>query len=202
MKRIALAGLALLILAPLGAERADANPEASQVVEKLHANLIGVMKRGEELGYEGRFEQLTPAIDGAFDLDFAAKKSLGRHWRKLSETDIDRWKHTFRQSSIATYADRFTSYSGERFEITGVEPFARSTFLVRTRIVRPGKEAVQLNYRLRDSAGHWRIVDVYLDGKISELALRRSEYASIVQRQGFETLLDSLRRRHEEAAQR
>jgi len=36
------------------------------------------------------------------------------------------------------------------------------------------------------------IVDVYLDGTVSELALRRSEFVSIVKRQNLDALLVAL----------
>ncbi len=64
--------------------------------------------------------------------------------------------------------------------------------MVRTLLVRPGDEDVQLNYRLRDVDGEWRIIDIFLNGTISELALRRSEYSSVLKREGFEKLLSSL----------
>jgi phospholipid transport system substrate-binding protein len=40
--------------------------------------------------------------------------------------------------------------------------------------------------------GGWRIVDIYLNGTVSELALRRSEYSALIQREGFKALLAKL----------
>ena len=40
--------------------------------------------------------------------------------------------------------------------------------------------------------GDWRVVDVYLDGTVSELALRRSEYSSALKREGFDELVGSV----------
>jgi phospholipid transport system substrate-binding protein len=64
--------------------------------------------------------------------------------------------------------------------------------LVRSRLVEPDGEAIQLNYRLRPVDGKWKIIDVYLNGTVSELALRRSEYSSLIQREGFDSLLVAL----------
>ena len=41
-------------------------------VEELHARFIGVMKQADSLGFEGRAEILSSAVDTAFDLDFMA----------------------------------------------------------------------------------------------------------------------------------
>jgi len=64
--------------------------------------------------------------------------------------------------------------------------------LVRTHLDVPNEEGVELNYRLRDADGSWRIIDIYLNGTVSELALRRSEYTALVQREGFKALLAKL----------
>jgi phospholipid transport system substrate-binding protein len=58
--------------------------------------------------------------------------------------------------------------------------------------VDPNDENVKLDYRLRAADGGWKIVDVYLNGTVSELALRRSEYSSLIKRKGLEALLAAL----------
>ncbi len=44
----------------------------------------------------------------------------------------------------------------------------------------------------KDDQGKWRIVDVFLDGAISQLATRRAEFTSIVKRDGIPALVNSL----------
>jgi phospholipid transport system substrate-binding protein len=89
----------------------------------------------------------------------------------------------------ANYAGRFNRYSGQTFETLGNEPAAHGTAIVRTRLRNPTGEDVDLTYRLHPAAAGWRIVDIYLKGTVSELALRRSEYAAVLQRDGFDSLL-------------
>ena len=96
---------------------------------------------------------------------------------------------------IANYAGRFDGYSGQSFETVGEEPSAQETVLVRTRLVQPEGEVVQLNYRLREANGSWKIIDVYLNGTVSELALRRSEYASLIKREGWNAVIAALDQR-------
>ncbi len=72
--------------------------------------------------------------------------------------------------------------------------------LVRSRLIESNGDFVQLDYRLRSVQGDWRIIDVYLNGTISELALRRSEYSSLIQREGFAALLTALDQRIDELA--
>jgi phospholipid transport system substrate-binding protein len=170
-------------------------------VEKLHAALIAIMSSADQLGYMGRYEQLRPVVDQTFDLHFMASKSVGRHWKKLTEEDRDRWLDAFERLITANYAGRFNAFSGERFETLGEEAAIHDTRVVRTLLVRPGDQDVQLNYRLRDVDGEWRIIDIYLNGTVSELALRRSEYSSVLKREGFEKLLSTLHAKVESLSQ-
>jgi phospholipid transport system substrate-binding protein len=64
--------------------------------------------------------------------------------------------------------------------------------MVRTRIIFVDEDPIELDYRLRNAEGSWRIIDVFMNGTVSELALRRSEYSSVFKRDGFELLLSSL----------
>ena len=89
---------------------------------------------------------------------------------------------------------------GQRFETLGEEEAAHNTRVVRTKLVLPDDDDVQLNYRLRQTDAGWQIVDVYLNGTVSELALRRSEYSSVLKRDGFETLVASLDRKADDLA--
>lgn len=74
----------------------------------------------------------------------------------------------------------------------GEEPATNDTRVVLTRLIIPNDDDVHLNYRLREVDGEWKIIDIYLNGTVSELALRRSEYSAVLQREGFKKLLDTL----------
>ena len=192
-RNVSLAGI-LLIGLVFGAARAapEERPEteARGSVERLYTALIDAMKGG--YGYAGRYARLVPVLEDVYDLPFLAEKSLGRHWRGLSEEERLRWVDTFSRLTTSIYADRFDRYSGERFEVLGGEPMPHETFLVGTRLVQSNGESVRLNYRMRQRDGRWRIIDVYLNGTVSELALRRSEYSSVVKRDGFQSLVEAL----------
>jgi len=173
-------------------DAAAAAPDAAAVrapVERLYAALLDVMKRAEALGFEGRYGALDPVINASYDVPFMAELILGRQWKSLSPEQQKRWVETFTRLTVSTYADRFDAYTGERFEVGAVEPATQGTSMVRTQLVRTDDEPVKLDYRMRQNAGHWRIIDVYLSGTVSELALRRSEYSALMRKEGFDALL-------------
>lgn len=179
------------MLTPPAQVAARTSDPGSAVVERLQHALIELMRESGRLGYTGRRDQIAPEIEMAFDLPFMARKTAGRHWKELSEQERDQLSSAFRRLSVATYAARFNNYDGQRFEVLSEEPAARDTTLVRTELV-TGERRVKLDYRLHDSGGQWRIFDVVVDGSVSELALQRSQYSSLIQRQGFDGLLETL----------
>ncbi|HSR71706.1 MAG TPA: ABC transporter substrate-binding protein [Kiloniellales bacterium] len=185
----------LAALVPAGG-RAGAAEAPRAVVERLNETLIEIMREAETLGFEGRYARLAPVLKETFDFPRMAAVAVGRTWRELDEAERQRLVEAFAGASIATFAERFDGYGGQRWEIGAVEPAPRNLVLVRNRLVEPDGSSVSINYLLRDAAsdggGDWRAVDVYLDAKYSELALKRSEYGAVIKNRGFEALLREL----------
>jgi phospholipid transport system substrate-binding protein len=169
----------------------------SEVVEKLHSALIGAM-RNDELDFEGRYALLEPVVNQTFNLEFMGSKCVGRHWKKLNEQEQQDWLEKFRRLTIANYASRFKKFDGEEFETLGNEAGARETQVVLTKLHIPSDEDVALNYRLMRGEDGWRIIDIYLRGTVSELALRRSEYSATLKRDGFDDLVAAIDRKIED----
>jgi len=94
---------------------------AEKTIETFQAGLLDIMKHAEELGMEGRIEKLAPLMDKTFDLRFMASKSVGRHWRSLSDEEKSRWVDLFKRFTTANYAGRFTGFKGEKFVTVGTK---------------------------------------------------------------------------------
>lgn len=183
------------------AHAAAPSPEAAtKVVETLHAEMLAVMKQGKELGYAGRLARLQPAIDAAYDFSFIAEKSVGLTWKDLDADQRAKLIDAIGRLAAATYAARMADFSGEKFETLGTETASQDTILVHTRIVPANGTPIPLDYRLRDMDGSPRIVDVFYDGTVSELAMRRSEYSALLKKGGIQALLDALEKKIAEQA--
>ena len=161
---------------------------ATQTVERLHAGLLESMKEADELGFQGRFDLIRPIVEETFDLDFMGSKSVGRHWKKLTPEEKKIWLDKFTSFLAANYAGNFDGYDGESFQSLGEEPAKRETLVVLTELRVPSSEDVILNYRLRKTPRGWRIIDIYLKGTVSELALRRSDFSTTLKARGFPEL--------------
>lgn len=192
MKRYLLTSLFLLLLTILAPSSAHAETTASDVVKGFYAALVDTMKQGPELGFEGRYKKLEPEVTKAFNLSLMARYAVGPSWAKASPEDQQNLVKEFSNFSVATYASRFSKFDGELFEVKGEKTTANG-IMVETHLTPKDSEPVTLNYLVRkDEEGALRIVDVYLDASISELATRRSEFSSVVKREGLAALISSL----------
>lgn len=195
--RVALPFLAVLLTATVftsGAVRADSPGE---VISKFNDTLLETMRAADELGYQGRYEKLSPAIQATFNLPFMARFAAGNHWQKLTEEQQREMVDAFSRLTIATYASRFNGYDGETFRVVSEQEARGGTMLVNTELA-TGGDVIRLNYLMRPDSENWRVIDVFMKGNISELATRRSEYSSMLDRQGFDSLITLLNQRIEE----
>ena len=184
--------LAVVAAVGLAGQVQAATSSPSDVVARLNDTVLSVMQDAEPLGFQGRFDRLAPELLGAFNFQVMASIAVGKYWSELDTAQRRRLIDVFGRTSIATFADRFNGYSGERFEVLEETPGPRDSVLVRNKLVKIADDSVEINYLLRQYDGRWRVVDVFLDAKYSEMALKRSEYTAVISNQGFDTLIQSL----------
>jgi phospholipid transport system substrate-binding protein len=191
---LAIVGVGLTgALAPTGVG-AQTTPGPSDTIRAFCDVLLSIMQNAVALGPKGRYQRLEPAIQGSFDLPFMTRLSIGPSWGRLSpEQKQQAWK-AFGRYFTAVYASRFDGYSGEQFKVLGEQKITHGV-LVRTQLIKHNGEIVSINYFLHDNDIAWQIRDVYVSGTISELATRRSEFATILRGQGVDGLIAALNKK-------
>jgi phospholipid transport system substrate-binding protein len=190
-KAVALAtGLGLAMLA----YSAQATTTGGDTVQGLYDALLGTMKNGRTLGQSGRFARLEPVIRRIFDIPTMARLSVGSSWATLSEAQRQQVIESFGRYISAMYADRFDSYAGQKLQVTGEQP-AAAGIMVKSQIVKANGEPINVDYMMRRNGETWLISDIYLDGAISEVATRRSEFGAILKNQGIDGLIAALNRK-------
>lgn len=182
---------------PAGPSAADA-AAARSVVESLHGVLADCMREADELGFQGRYERIFAVLEETFDLPFMARGALGSARKELSEEQLVEFIDLSRRLSATRYADNFDSDGGQRFETRSERSAARGTIMVLTEFVQPKDDNVRFDYRLRRVQGQWRVIDIMLNEAISELTLQRSQYRSLIKREGYAHLVETMEKKIEE----
>ena len=184
------AALAVLRVRPT---RAAGSPV--DTIKTFYDALLPVMQQAKSLGLKGRYDKLDPAIHKAFNLPLMTRLSVGPDWQKLNPDEQKRLIAAFSDLSVSTYAARFDGYSGQHFEVDPNPVQNASGAIVNTKLVQTKDEPIQLNYLVREGYAGWQIVGVFLKGTISELATRRSEFSTVLRRDGAGALVQLIQTR-------
>jgi phospholipid transport system substrate-binding protein len=184
-------GLALSLLVPFQAMAQDGDP-ATQRVSSLSDALLDTMKQAQELGVKGRYDKLAPVLAKVYDLPLMARIAVGQSWGSLSPEQQKAIISAFTRMTTATYASRFDGYSGEQFIVLQTVDQPKGDKIVKTQIIQSNGKPIALSYLVRNTGKDWRIIDVYLNGTISELANRRAEFATVLKSGGADALVTSL----------
>lgn len=221
MKNMAIAFLLLLFCAPMFVQAAQtpgkqplppameqhvvmkppapvAGPSPSETIRAFYSSLVGMMKEGTN--FDGRVAKLRAAFDNTYNMNDMTRLAVGPAWVKASPEQKDKLIQAFHDYSLATYANRFSKYDGEQFEVMGEKKGSHEGDVIVDTTLTSGTDKVQLTYLMQRSSQGWQIVDVYVNGAISELATRRSEFGSVVRTQGMDALFNLLQEKSKKLA--
>jgi phospholipid transport system substrate-binding protein len=162
-------------------------------IQSYYQQLMPTIQQAGRLSVRERDKRFTPAISSAFDLPTMTRLAVGPTWTTFSAGQQAAVRDAFARFIIADYASQVTDYSGESFVVdpkTVPEPRGGGE-IVKTKLLQPGGRTVTINYLVRGG----RVIDVYLNGTISDLATRRDEFASIIASGGADALIKRLRER-------
>ena len=178
--------------APASAEPEKTSPEeAARFVTALGTETLAVLgARDASLGErEARVREL---LGRSIDLPRIGRFALGKAWPKATPEQRQEYQRLFAEWVLRTYSRRLGGYSGQSFKIIKAGPLGKRDAVVFTEIGRPSGPPLKAAWRVRGGANGYKILDVIVEG-VSMIATQRSEFASLVRRQGLEGLIDSLR---------
>jgi len=179
---LAALSLAFLILEPGVPAQAQSSDPAAATVQNFYDALTASMKSGGTP--KSRYEKLKPAIDQAFDISGMTALSVGPTWPSISPADQKALITAFDRMTVANYARNFDSYSGEKFTVDPAVAERGSDKFVKSTLQPASGDAIPFNYRMHQVDGAWKIEDIYLNGNISQLAQKRSDFGATLQASG------------------
>jgi phospholipid transport system substrate-binding protein len=175
--------------------RAQTASAAAAHIESYYRDLMPTVRQAGRLTVRERDKRFAPAITTAFDLGTMTRLAVGPSWKGFSPAQQGAVQNAFTRFIVADYASQINNYSGESFVVDPqTTPETRGGGeVVKTRLLQPGGKTVSINYLVRGG----RVIDVYLNGTISDLAMRRDEFASIIASGGADGLIKRLHDRAE-----
>ena len=170
--------------------RVHAQSAAVTHIQSYYQQLMPTIQQAGRLSVRERDKRFTPAITSAFDLPTMTRLAVGPTWQSFSSGQQAAVREAFARFIIADYASQIKDYSGESFVVdpkSVPEPRGGGE-IVKTKLLQPGGRTVTINYLVRGG----KVIDLYLNGTISDLATRRDEFASIIASGGADGLIKRL----------
>jgi len=179
-------------LLPLEAQTPSA---AVAKIETYYQQLMPTIQQAARLSVRERDRRFTPVFAAVFDIPTMTRLAVGPAWKGFSAEQQAAVRDAFARFIVADYANQIKDYSGESFAVDPqTTPEARGGGeIVKTKLLQPGGRTVSINYLVRRE----RVIDIYLNGTISDLAMRRDEFASIIASGGADALIKRLQDRTE-----
>ena len=146
-----------------------------------------------ESGNKAKREKIRSISEEMFDYTELSKRSLGQNWNKLNPGQQTEFIQLFKSLLEDTYADKIISYTDEKVIFKKETSLSEKTVEVQTTIVTKTSE-VQINYRVIEENGHWKVYDVVIEG-VSLITNYRTQFREILASKTPEALLETLRKK-------
>ena len=191
--------IAALMVAAAGQRTAASDDAAVVFVQGVGDEVMAILGDKANSTLAEREVAFRDLMGRGFDIPTVTRFVLGKHWKTATDGQRAEFTAIFLDFLARVYASRFDSYSygGEVFTVQSTIADESGDTIVRARVARPsGADPVELDFRVRPKDGSHRVVDLYVEG-ISMLLTHRAEFASVINRKGFDGLLNDIRARIE-----
>ena len=129
-----------------------------------------------------------------FDTDYASQLILAQYWRTATTEQRQRFVTAMVQMLTNTYAGALAEFSSDRFKILPYRPDANPDLAtVRTEVRRSSGVVVPVDYKLRRTAGGWKVFDVIIEG-ISYVKNYRTDLGAEISQRGLDAVIARIER--------
>jgi phospholipid transport system substrate-binding protein len=171
--------------------------DPAQLVQSVAQTLLKDLETNRET-YRKNPQALREAVDRDvlrfFDIEYAARLVLGRHWRDATPEQRKRFVDAFENSMLNNYGNALVEFKGDRLKVLPSRGEPDSKFAeVRTTIRRDDGSDVPVNYVLHQTPDGWKAWDVVIQG-ISYVKSFRDDFGAQIDQQGIDAVIDRLQK--------
>lgn len=176
----------IVVMGATGFARASVN-DAALFIRQLGDQAIATL-RAPNLTLDQREARFRGLLSRDFDLYFIGRFVLGRYWRAATPDQQSAYVSLYGEYLLQIYSARLGGYTGEALTVVGARQANDKDIVVSTKLVRPSGPPVLADWRVRATDGRYRVIDIIVEG-VSMAVTQRSEFASVVRREGIDGLL-------------
>jgi phospholipid transport system substrate-binding protein len=187
------AGMLAVLLGATSVAQAQEAPDA--LVKTVSEEVLQIVRTDPRV-QAGDRDRVREVIDAKlaphFDFERMTALAVGRAWRTATPEQQKQLVDQFRTLLSRTYSNAFVQYRDQKivYKPLRLDPAATDA-TVRTEIVRPGGQPVQIDYSMGKKGNEWKAYDVIVGG-VSLVTNYRDEFNQQVQAGGVDGLIKSL----------
>lgn len=148
----------------------------------------------EGMSMEAKKAEFKSLLNESFDMNTIGRFALGTYWKSATPAQQQEYLKLFNKMIIKVYSKRFSDYKGQKFEVKSARKETDKDYVVTSFIVPTDGPQVQVDWRVRNKGGSYKVVDIIVEG-VSMSMTQRADFASVIQRGGgnVDALLTHLR---------
>jgi phospholipid transport system substrate-binding protein len=139
-----------------------------------------------------------------FDFMQMTRLAVGPGWRSATPEQRDALTDQFRTLLVNTYTsalNQAASILDKSLDVKAPQKTGDKEVMVRSLVVSPGRQPLQMDYRMVDNGQGWKVYDVVVEG-VSLVTTYRGEFSDQVRREGVAGLIKSLEEKNRQVASR
>jgi phospholipid transport system substrate-binding protein len=180
--------LTSMFLLPARASAGEVTVQLSATVNELVTILVNTPVA--ELRANGLPDKALKLVYARFDFSELTKRSLGRHWLVLDQSQQREFVAALTQKLLVAYGRTVRASGDEKIEFNGEErdgDFAN----VETKVV-SASGALPIDYRLHFVDGQWKVYDMVID-QVSIVNNYRAQFDRVIAKSSVKELLQKMK---------
>lgn len=186
-----------LFLVLLGASNAWASESPLEIVRTTTNQALSVLQNGSAQRKQ-QLDKMWNIVLPWFDTQEIAQRSLGVHWKNLTEEQQKHFVQLFTQLVKKNYSGTLERYTKDAQFFFDQERVEGDTAEVQTRIQTPAQEnSFSVTYRMHRQGGKWLVYDVVAEN-VSMVQNYRNQFDRIMGKSSYEGLVQALEKKLQE----
>ena len=164
----------------------SSNQEIIDTLDKLHTTIKEISEKKID---KNNINYVDRIVSNTYDIKKMSKIILGKFWSESKAHDKAKFIEKFTLYISSNYINRFKDKKDFNYEYKDIDKIGENYRLAHTIFKFGETEKLKINYMLIKNDDKWFIFDVLLNGSISEIATKKSEFNETLNNGGITSLI-------------
>ncbi len=187
----------IILISVLIFSHTNSNETLTSKIELLQDVLMQISEDSNQ--ESNNLKKVKQVVEQVYNNKKMLKIIVGeKKWQELNDNEKEDLYETFLEYISLSYIKRFSKIDDPRFELIKFKKIGEKFNLVETNLIIPSEEKIMIHYLFSKVDNDWKVFDVLLEGTISEIATKKSEFKKIIDENGVSSLASSIRKKIDE----